>query len=385
MRIAIFTDSFLPQVNGVVTGTMNLVENLSRHEFLIVAPKPKEQVSWKPKNAGIVFVSPSACLPTYKDYRICFFVSPSKIKLIEAFKPDLVFCQTPFTLGNAGIEFARKNNLPLIGNYNTLLPDFLVYLPLPLIKNTEFAKKAAWDFGNAFYNKCDLVIAPSNAMLAELEKHGLKQKTKKILYGIPEEFFKAGKKARKDRELFTLAFFGRLGFEKNIQVVLDAFALLEKKFPNLRLALIGDGPARKTLEEIAESKGIRGKVEFAGWVIGRKRAEKIASCNLLVTASTIETQGITTFEALGAGLPVIAARALANPEAVKDAFNGFLFRPFDSVDCAERIERILNSKLLYKKLSKNALIFAKRFTWKKIAKEFEEAFKEEIARKQGSD
>jgi len=375
MKIAIFTDTFLPQVNGVTVGTASLVENLPKHEFLIIAPKPSGKISWKPKNCKLAFVSPWLTLPTYKDYKFCFFLHPKVWNQVREFKPDIVLAQTPFFVGAVGKNFAKKFKIPLIGAYNTLLPDFLMYLPLPLVKNTAFAKNAAWSFGNSFYSKCDLIIAPSNAMLSALKAHGLKAKTRKIPYGINEEFFKAGKKAKKNSRFFKLAFMGRLSFEKNIETVVKAFAVLEKKFPELRLAIIGDGPARRTLEVLAQDLGVKEKTEFAGMLSSKALAERMASCDLFVTASTIETQGISTFEAMAAGLPAIAADYLANPEAVRDGFNGLLFKPFSVEDCAGKIEKILRDKKLYSKLSKNAVKFAEGFKWKKVAREFEKAFK----------
>ncbi|MDO8648093.1 MAG: glycosyltransferase [Candidatus Diapherotrites archaeon] len=375
MRIAIFTDSFLPQINGVTIGTMKLVEELPKHEFLIVAPDGGS-FSWKPKNCKTVLISPSIALPTYKDYRVCFFVKHSAWKQIEEFKPDLVFCQTPFFIGKLGLKLAKKSKIPSIGYYNTLLPDFLVYLPLPVIKNTQFAKDSAWKFGSNFYNSCNIVLANSKVMSSELTKHGLLKKPVLLPWGIEELFFKAGKKAKKDPKHFKLVFMGRVSFEKNIEVLVKSFALLEKAFPNLRLVIIGDGPARKGLESLCIQLGVKDKVEFAGMISGEKRALKLASCNLYLTASTIETQGIVNYEAMAAGLPAIAADAMANPEAVQDGFNGFLFKPFNEKDCAEKIEKVLKSKVLQKKLGKNAVKFAEDYKWKKIAGKFERLFKE---------
>lgn len=380
MRVAVFTDTFLPQVNGVSIGTRDLVDNLKNYEFLIVAPKPKHHLEWKPKNAEFAFASPAIDLPTYKDYKICFFINPRVIEKAGKFRPDVVLVQTPFYLGIAGKNFAKKNKIPVIGYYNTLLPEFLVYLPFPLstIKHTRFAKNSAWDYGSAFYNQCDLVLSNSNAMLSELRKHGLKARHEKMPYGINPEFFQARKSAKKEKD-FKLVFMGRLSFEKNIEVVVKAFALLEKKFPKLRLVLIGNGPARKTLELLALELGVKGKVEFAGVMHGKALAEKLASCDLFVTASTIETQGISTFEALAAGLPAIAADFLANPEAVIDGKNGFLFKPFSEKDCAGKIEKVLKDKMLYKRLAGNAVRFANDYSWQKLAGRFETVF-ERIAR-----
>ena len=381
LRIAIFTDSFLPQVNGVVVGTTNLVESLPRHKFLIVAPEPSKKVSWKPKNASIKFVSPAFDMPTYPEYRVCFLMPSKVLESIKKFKPEIALVQTPFFVGKQGVKFAKNAGIPVIGAYYTLLPDFLMYLPLPFIKHSNFAKQKAWDFGNSFYKKCDLVTSLSDIILEELKKHGLKARMKKIPFGINKAFFKA-RKAKKSKD-FKIAYAGRLSFEKSVDVVLKAFAILEKKFPETRMLLIGDGPARKSLEELAKSLRIERKVEFAGMQSQEKVAELLSECNLAVTASAVETQGIANIEAMALGLPVIAAEAMASKEIVKNGFNGFLFKPFSPEEAAEKAEKVLKDGKLASRLSKNAKEFAKKFSWEKIAKEYEKAFAEEIRRFEG--
>lgn len=379
MRIAVFTDSFLPQVNGVSIGTMNLVEQLPRHEFLIVCPAAREPMNWKAKNCKILQVSPSISLPTYKDYKVCFFLSHKLREQILSFKPDVILSHTPFFIGKKGLEFSKKLKVPIIGVYNTLLPDFLMYLPLPIIRNTGFAKRKAWEVGNSYYEQCDVVVSPSNAMLSELRAHGLKHKRMlKITFGVNEDFYNAAKKARKDSKLFKIVYMGRLSFEKNVDVLVKAFAIIAKKHSQARLVLIGSGPASDSLKALASELGVSEKVEFTGVLRGKTLAEKMASCNLYASASTIETQGIVHFEAMASGLPAVVANKMANPEAVRDNYNGFLFKPFDEKDCASKIEKVLKSPALQSKLSKNARKFAEGFRWRKIAGEFELEFKQQL-------
>jgi len=204
---------------------MNLVESLPKHEFLIVSPASKEPLGWSAKNCKILQVSPAISLPTYKDYKVCFFLSHKLRTQILAFKPDVILSHTPFFIGKKGLEFSKNLKIPIIGVYNTLLPDFLMYLPLPIIKNTEFAKKKAWEVGNSYYAQCDTVVSPSNAMLSALRSHGLKhERMLKITFGVNDYFYNAAKKARKDSKLFRIVYMGRLSFEKNIEVLIKAFA-----------------------------------------------------------------------------------------------------------------------------------------------------------------
>ena len=380
MNIAIFSDSYYPSIDGVVTQITNMSREFTRlgHRVLVVAPSHSAKFEETGRDGAKVLLLPSIALPTYKDYRIAPPHSGRVLKKLGEFKPDIVHVQTPFGVGWLGLRYGKRLHVPVIGTYHTLISEFLVYLPIPFLKNTGFAKAATWKYTALFYNKCDMVTTPTPRMKEELERNGVKN-VRALSNAIDfERFSKARKKKR--RAGIRLIYFGRVAYEKNIEVLLFALRHVLKRDGKASLTITGDGPALEYLKKLAHGELKMGShVEFTGKVTGEKLAELVAAHDALVTASTIETQGLTILEAMAAGLPCIGADYMAIPDAVKDGKNGFLFRPFDFGDLAAKIEKLESSPALRKRLSQNAVKAARGYTAEKIAEETLGLYRKAIA------
>ncbi len=366
MKIAFFTDSYWPQINGVTISIDNYAKELEKkgHKVLIFAPKTKEQV----ETQFDVFWIPSISLPTYKEYRISSIFSFEAEKKLKEFNPDIIHCHTPFSVGWIGLNLAKKLGIKKIGTYHTYLPDFLMYLPLPFLKETEIAKKSVWFYTKLFYNKCELVTTPTEKSLKELEKNGIKNGIV-LSNGIDFKLFNSIQ-CNKNLKEKKLVYFGRLSFEKNIKVLIDAIELLK----NAKLTIIGSGPALDSLKKKVKEKNLEKKVDFTGALKAENLAGKIAESNVFVTAATMETQGLTIFEAMATGMPAVGANKMAVPEAIKEDFNGFLFEPFNAKEAAEKINKIFADKKSYEKLSKNSIKTAKEKSREKMALKLEELY-----------
>jgi len=366
MKIAIFSDSYWPQINGVTISIDNFVEELEKkgHQVLIFAPKTKEKTETKFN----VFWIPSISLPTYKEYRISSFFSLEAEKKFKEFNPDIVHMHTPFSVGWIGLNLAKKFNKKSIGTYHTYLPDFLMYLPLPFIKETEIAKKTVWFYTKLFYNKCDLTTTPTDMSAKELEKNQIKN-VKVLPNGINFKMFNSVKCSKNLKEK-KLVYFGRLSFEKNIEVLIDTVELLEKA----TLTVIGSGPALDSLKKKVKEKNLEKRVVFTGALKGEDLVKKVAESNVFVTAATMETQGLTIAEAMATGMPAVGADKMAVPETIKEGFNGFLFKPFDEKEAAEKVKKVFSSEKLYKKLSENAVETARKSSREKRTEKLEELY-----------
>jgi glycosyltransferase involved in cell wall biosynthesis len=376
LRIAMFADTFFPTIDGVVSSMITTATELSKkgNQVMLFVPKPKTYERLPEfKEFQITWVR-SVPFFAYGQYRVAPPFSFSAQKAFDSFDPDIVHCHTPFSMGWMGINFAKRNRIPIIATYHTLLPDFLMYLPIPLFNRTKLAKELAWEYTKFFYKKADLVTTPSREMSKELEK----RRVPALFVSNPLEFrlfnqFAGTKKSGKE---FRLVFFGRLSFEKNIEVLLQALKLLLDKKKKVRLIIVGNGPAEETLKKTVQELGIQKSVEFAGVLRGKELAKKVASCHCSLTASTIETQGLTILEGMAAGIPCIGADYLAIPASVKEGKNGFLFPPFHPETCAKKIEKLLESKALLKKLSKNAVETARPYSAEKVCEEWEKTYRE---------
>ncbi|HZX19384.1 MAG TPA: glycosyltransferase [archaeon] len=379
MNIAIFTDSYSPQINGVVTQIKNVSKELKKrgHNVLIVAPSENHKFRDETLAGLRVLFVGSVPLPTYDDYKITLPTSKRVKKILKEFNPDLVHVHTPFGIGWMGLRYARQLKTPVIGTYHTLIPEFLMYLPIPFIKKSGFAKKVAWKYTNGFYNKCDVITTPSIAMKKELEKNGF-NKIIVLPNAIDFKSFNAFAKKKYETKTPKLLYFGRVSFEKNIEVVIFALKHLLWKNHNLTLTITGSGPAVKYLKEIVKEEKLEKHVFFQKPLHEKDLAKHVASHDIFVTASTIETQGLTIAESMATGIPCVGTDFLAIPDSIKEGKNGFLFAPFDFFHCAQKIEKLLKNPSLRKKMGKNGVEFARKFSVNSIVTETEELYAETI-------
>lgn len=385
MNIAIFSDSFFPQINGVCFSIKNVSQELMNrgHKIIVFAPSPNSKNSSQTVEGIQTEYFSSFSLPSYKEYRIIFPAQNKALKIARDFKPDIVWCETPFGVGRMGQKIAKKMKLPCIGTYHTLIPDFLMYLPLPVIKKLNVTKKIAWKLTNRFYERCNIVSTPSEAMKRELSKNNLKADVRAISNGIDHSLFKptsAGikeflKKNNIPSSATKMIFFGRISFEKNIDVLVKALHLLnEQKKQKFVLLLVGNGPATESLRALAKELGEQENVFFTGALRDAALVAAVNAADFYVTASTIETQGLAVLEAMACGKPAVATEYLAIPEAVKDNYNGFLFKPFDIADCAEKMEKLATSKELLTRFGENAKKTAQGHSMERVGDIWERLF-----------
>lgn len=370
MRIAVFSDSYWPVIDGVVTSINNFSRELVRrgHEVLIVAPKPDRLFGLElVKGIRVEWVG-SVHLPTYSSYLIAKPLSGRVKKIFLSFKPHIVHAQTPFSLGWMGKRWAKKNRIPLISHYHTLLPDFLMYLPIPLLARTNLAKRLTWKYTRFFYNDSDAVLTPTLAMKKELERHGVK-KVLVLSNGIDFSLFHGQYHPPNWDGPFRLVFVGRLSFEKNIDVLLEALVHIRMHIPNAELELIGDGPARQSLIEKARLLGVLEHVIFHGVLRGIDLARTVSNAHVFVTASTMETQGLSMLEGMAAGLPAVGANFLAIPEVISDGKNGYLFSPGDARDLGEKVRHLHGERKNWLDWQSNAIDTAQNASVEKKTKE----------------
>jgi 1,2-diacylglycerol 3-alpha-glucosyltransferase len=371
MRIIIFTDTFLPQINGVVTYVLETSKILAArgHKILIFAPQSKGSGKINLNNPNIeVIASPSIEFPTYKEYKIALPSVMKYYKIAEKFHPDVFHIQSPFSLGLAGLYIAKGMAKPVVSTYHTLLPDFIkYYLPIPILKDGNLINDFTWRLSNYFYNRCDLVLTPSGIMRDMLVKHDIKVPVQVLSNGIDLDVFKPESQDTKNliKDRFglgniTLIHSGRMSFEKNIQVLIKAFALIRKNIDkDVKFLMIGDGPALSDLKKIAADLKVSQDMIFTGYLSRKFLLAFLKSSDIFVTASTMETQGIVVLEAMATGMAVIGADKMALPELIKDGVNGYLFKPGNEKMLAEKMLKVIQSDKLRAKMAANSLDLVK--------------------------
>ncbi len=229
------------------------------------------------------------------------------------------------------------------------------------------ASKVLWRGISLFYRGFDAVCAPSHATAELLRHHGVKHvrvlpngvDTRRYSPTLDRTVVRRLLGIQPDESIVLVA--GRLGYEKNVDVVVKAAKSVLKK-RKVRFIVTGEGPARGFYEQLAVSQGVRKSFEFEGFVNSKALPYYYAAADVLVSASAFETQGLSVLEAMACGTPAVVADALALPEAVDDGKNGLHFRPFDAHDCSDKILAALNQSP------------AKKASWRNAARKKAEKF-----------
>ncbi|MBI4209935.1 MAG: glycosyltransferase [Candidatus Diapherotrites archaeon] len=375
MRLAIFTDSYKPQINGVVTQIANISSEFVRrgHQVIVIAPSGDGRHSESMDGGVKVVFLPSVALPSYKDYKITLPHSPRVFREMDSFRPDIIHVHTPFGVGWLGLRCAKRLHVPVVGTYHTLLPEFLMYLPVSALARANWAKQTTWKYTNFFYGKCDIVTTPTERMKDELSLNGLSGAVV-LPNAIDFRMFNKRRRRNHSAKRVKIIYFGRVSYEKNIEVLLLALKHLLWKRKDASLSITGSGPAMRRMGKIAREQDISAHVHFSGALSSPELAEHVAMHDIFATASTIETQGLTILEAMAAGLPCVGPDFLAVPDSIRDGKNGFLFKPYDFVEAAAKIEKLASSPSLRKRMGGNAIETARKFSVNVVADQTEKLY-----------
>ncbi|HEY0382171.1 MAG TPA: glycosyltransferase [Candidatus Elarobacter sp.] len=314
VRVGFFTECYKPIVNGVVASIDALHDGLRARgvEVTTIAPHFPRFVD---DERDVVRI-PSLPLPTQTAYRLCLpYLNADDRRRVRGL--DIVHAHSPFVTGWMGASYARRHRIPLVFTYHTRLDAYAHYAPF----DRATTERAMSELTRRYANWADAVVVPTHAMEIRLRELGVRAPIAVVPSAIDVERFAAGRRsalvrarlgANDDAPLALVV--SRLGMEKNVELALDALA----RSPELRLAVVGEGPHRAALEERARRLGVDTRVRFVGALARERLPDVYASVDAFVFPSTTDTQGLVLVEALAAGLPVIAA----DSEASRDVLAG---------------------------------------------------------------
>ena len=324
MNIAIFSDTYLPQINGVVTSIEMFREALEQkgHNVYIFAPLIRSKNHQDRPN---VFRFASTKFLFQPEYRISLPYSRA-INKFAKLNIDIVHSQTPFTMGLLAVYLAKRHNIPLVHTYHTLFSEYVHYLPIP----TDYSKQFAIWVSKSYCNANHLIIAPTEQIKTELIKYNVTTPIEVIPTGIKitdvhkvqTKGVEAQFKLTKDK--IYLSTISRLGKEKNVPFLIQSFKLIHDTFPNTGLIIMGDGPERKSLEREAIKLGIRDDIIFTGYIDRNQIFPLLKVSTLFVFASKTETQGLVILEAMSMKKPVVAIDAMGVSSVLEDNQGGYL-------------------------------------------------------------
>ena len=360
MRIAIFTDTYPPFINGVSTSTYNLVNALMArgHEVLVLAPR---FTNGKLEQVGNVVYIPGIYLKKLYGYRLTNLFANKPIKIVKKFKPDIIHNQTDFTIGVVARRCAKKLKLPIVYTYHTSYEDYTYYVTHGIMD--RFAKRFVRHYSKELASRMTEFITPSDKTKEYMRMVGSDVYINVIPTGIDFSIFKPDKidqeRTKKFKEEHNIKpntkvflILGRVAKEKSMDVSLRGIAAYHKKHPevDVKVLMVGDGPFREELELCAEELGISNIVDFIGQVPGLEVPFYYNLCDIYTSASITETQGLTFMEAMAAGKIVLARFDSNLTGTIVNGKTGFFFT--DDGSFVSQVEKIFSLT----KEQKNAIV-----------------------------
>jgi 1,2-diacylglycerol 3-alpha-glucosyltransferase len=380
LHIAFFTNSYHPVLNGVVRSVASFREVLMKqgHNVFVFA---QADGNYK-DNEPFIFRYPMS-LPLPGDISAAIPVSPFVDQLLPALKLDVIHTHHPILLGQTAARKAAELNLPLVFTFHTQYWEYTHYVPFPQEAIQDFLKNAVHKWLREFMQKCQHIVIPSESMKEILiRNYGLEERYTVIPTGMDLEPYRCAnwKSLRNEKgwqDKTVLISVGRLAPEKNWDTLLQAFAKVCSQLPNLQLVLIGDGPAKETLEALSAELGIAEHVTFTGPLPFAEVPCYLKAADAFTFASVTETQGLVTMEAMAAGLPVVAVDGSGTRDIVDHSEQGILVE--NNPDAlAEGIKKLLSDPQQMKHFSSNALKKASTFDINQLGKQLVGVYEQAI-------
>lgn len=364
MNIAHFTNTYKPNVNGVVRSVSTFREALIRmgHTVFVFAQEaPKGYV--EPEQ--FIFRYPGFNIPKF-NYSFTLPRSSFVDQLLPSLKLDVIHSNHPLLVGDAAADQAEKRNLPLVFTFHTRYVEYAdgyaAYIPF----SKAIVEGVVVDGLVKYMNRCQHIVTPSDSIKQTLEEvAGISDRVTTIPTGIDLEPFRQadGRAVREKYNLenkTVLVSVGRLADEKNFKTLLAAMAQVAQQRDDLRLLLIGDGPQRKELEKYVQELNLGDAVIFTGLVPFEEIPDHLKAADIFFFASTSETQGLVTMEAMAADLPIVAVDATGTRDEVDNGVEGLLTEN-DSAALAAALQRVLDDEALFAGLKERAKEKAKSF------------------------
>ncbi len=374
-RIAYFTNTFSPDINGVAHCIRAYRDELERRgiEVWVFAPAPSGEDSQRHDERVVRF--PSVPLLTM-DYSAAVPFSIRVSRTLRRIKFDLVHTHHPLWVGTWGAWYARRSGLPLVTTIHTHYELFADLVPLPRSLVRMYLKRTV----RRYCNRCHVVTTPAESNRRRLLHRGV---TTPILV-VPnpinvDVFARANGAAVRERyglsDKFIIGYLGRLSPEKQVHVVIQAAAKVCRAREKAHLMIVGGGPSEAEVRARIRALGLQERATLVGAVPHEAVPEYQAAFDVFATASIGETQPLAYAEAMAAGTPVVAVTGLGAVDMVENGVNGFLVPRHRAVDeMAQVLLRIADDASLLASLSEGARRWARRYDIARAADRLLEAY-----------
>ncbi len=381
MKIALFTNTYPPSVNGVANCTHLYRRGLVAlgHEVHVFSPEPADEDPFE--DDPFVHRYPSFRAPGEVDYMLALPL-PFSLKVFARLlnlEVDLVHAQHPAWVGKWGRSHARRNRVPLVSTAHAEYELFADRVPLPGPWVAPFVTRSV----AKYYNRCQVVTTPVNSTRQRLRESGVTSPIELVpnpvdLSGLADADGAAVRKRLGiGEDDLVIGYLGRLSEEKNLPCVLQAARLMSRQHPNLHVLLVGDGPEADNLRRRARWERMEERVTFAGAVPHEEVRHYHDAMDLFLTASGSETQPLAYTEAMYVGTPVVALRTPGAQDMLEDGVNGLLVDPARGAQgLAEAGERLVSDGALRRKVCDGGCKFAEACSYVAVARRLEEVYQQ---------
>lgn len=340
MRVALFTEAYLPSINGVVTHVKTLKEGLEALGHTVMVVTADSRVN-NHVIADDVMYCPAVKLKKIYNYDVAPPISIERLDKIKNFNPDIIHIHNEFGIGISGVLIARNLNKPLVYTLHTMYDDYVYYVA----KNKAMGKMVT-SVTHLYAKMLGAIAAAITGPSAKVSEYfkacGVKKKIHVIPNSVELDTFtperadkvKAAeirKNAGFNDDDMVFCFCGRLGKEKNVTLLLEYWAKNVKAEDKLKLYILGEGPLHDQHCDEAKQLGISDMVKFAGRIEHVDLIEYYAACDAYITASLSDTCSISMLEGMAMHLPVLSLKDDLNEGQVVDGLNGYNFTNADDM------------------------------------------------------
>lgn len=362
LRVALITETWPPEVNGVAMTLRRMVNGLIArgHGVQLIRPRQTPSDTAAPDGALEEVLAHSLRLPRYEGLKLGL---PARRRLLREWsmrRPDLVHVATEGPLGWTAVTAANKLRIPVTSDFHTNFDHYSGHYGVAWLRQPVAA------YLRRFHNRTAATYVPTAALAARLSAQGY-ERVEVVSRGVDTTLYSPARRDEALRRSWGLApgalgvmCVGRLAPEKNLSLALEAFEAIRRQRPDARMILVGDGPLRASLERAHP------QVVFAGMRIGDDLAAHYASADLFLFASQTETFGNVTLEAMASGLCPVAYDYAAAAEVVRDLGNGGLARFGDAEGFIERALQLARDDGLRAQLGRAARTTAEGIDWERV-------------------
>ncbi len=359
MRVALFTETFLPKVDGIVTVVCLLLDHLAKRGIEVVVIAPRMGVD-RYNDIPVIGV-PGIAFPFYPELR----VGPANLSTyqqLKAFRPDVAHIVHPVMIGIPGLLMSKRMGVPTLASFHLDLARIAHHY------HVGFMEPVTDALTKVVFNSADYALAPSRLIQSELLALGVKD-VGLWKRGVDADKFNPRYRSAEMRDAMSdghpdetlLLYVGRVSSEKQI----DQIKAVLEQVPGTRLAVVGDGPARESLQ--AHFAGT--PTQFMGYLRDEALAQAYASADIFVFPSALETFGLVVVEAMAAGLPVVSSRVGGVRDVVDEGRTGYTFEVNDVVAMVDGVRRIASSRSHIEAMGRQARAFAETQSWEAMMDE----------------